>query len=206
MGGAMHAILRSALAILLAAAAVAPPVSAFDYPLSSEAIREAYFLGSGDGDKRALFFDKYAKHYAVAKSGPYVASIRFETPYYIIAERVSQAFTNYHAPDAQQEFLGKPGLCRIRAEIYYGVSNIPTARYQANYTIQLKQHDKKIPSKRTWSEGMVSVDDSVPTISGEYLTAEYSADDIDSEAPARVEILAPDGNTVVETFDLDSLR
>jgi hypothetical protein len=41
-------ILRSCLSILLAAISLAPPVSALDYPLSSEAIREAYFLGSGD--------------------------------------------------------------------------------------------------------------------------------------------------------------
>jgi hypothetical protein len=199
-------ILRSCFSVVLAAISLAPPVSALDYPLSSEGIREAYFLGSGDPEKRVLFFDKYAKHYPIAKSGPYVASIRFETPYYIIAERVSQAFTNYHAPDAEQEYLGKPGLCSVRVEIYYGISSIPTAHYQTNYDIQLKQHDKEIPIKRTWTEGMVSNDDSGPTIPGVYLTAEYNADDIDSEAPATVEVLAPDGNNVNETFDLDSLR
>jgi hypothetical protein len=166
----------------------------------------AYFLGSGDPEKLALYLDKYAKHYPIAKSVQYVASIRFETPYYIIAEYVSQAsaFASYHAPDAEQQFLGKPGLCRVRIEIYYGISNIPTARFQTNYTIQLKQHDKEIPFKRTWTEGMVSSDDSGPV--GMYVTAEYNADDIDSEAPATVEVLAPDGNNVTETFDLDSLR
>jgi hypothetical protein len=199
-------ILRSYFSVLLAAISLAPPVSALDYPLSSEAIREAYFLGSGDPEKRVLFFDKYAKHYLIAKSGPYVASIRFETPYYIIAERVSQAFTNYHTPDAEQEYLGKPGLCRVRVEIYYGISDIPTAHYQTNYDIQLKQHDKEILIKRTWTEGMVSGNDFGPTIPGVYVTAEYNADDIDSEAPATVEVLAPDGNNVNETFDLDSLR
>ena len=199
-------ILRSCFSVLLAAISLAPPVSALDYPLSSEAIREAYFLGSGDPEKRVLFFDKYAKHYPIAKSGPYLASIRFETPYYMIAERVSQAFTNYHTPDAEQEYLGKPGLCRVRVEIYYGVSDIPTAHYQTNYDIQLKQHDKEIPIKRTWTEGMVSGNDFGPTMPGVYVTAEYNANDIDSEAPATVEVLAPDGNNVTETFALDSLR
>jgi hypothetical protein len=200
--------LRSGFSVLLAAIFLAPPVNALDYPLSSEAIREAYFLGSGDPVKLGNFLEQYAKHYPVAKSGQYVASIRFETPYYIVAERISQAsaFSSYHAPEAQQEFLGKPGLCRVRVEIYYGISNITTAHYQTSYEIQLKQHDKEILIKGKWTEQMVPTDDSIPFYPGEYLTAEYSADDIDSDAPAAVEVLAPDGNNVTETFDLDRLR
>jgi|ERR1700733_11541668 len=202
----MNTVLRWGLSIFLLGIVVVQPVAALDYPLSSEAIREAYFLGSGDPEKLALYLDKYAKHYPIAKSAQYIASIRFETPYYIIAEYVSQAsaFASYHAPDAEQQFLGKPGLCRVRIEIYYGISNIPTAHFQTNYTIQLKQHDKVIPIKREWTEGMFTADDSGPV--GMYVTAEYNADDIDSEAPATVEVLAPDGNNVTETFDLDSLR
>jgi hypothetical protein len=200
--------LRSCFSVLLAAIFLAPPVSALDYPLSSEAIRESYFLGSGDPLKLGNFLEQYAKHYPVAKSGQYVASIRFETPYYIIAEYVSQAsaFASYHAPDAEQQFLGKPGLCRVRVEIYYGISSTYVGPYQTNYNIRLKQHDKEIPIKRTWTEGMASMDESGPYIPGEYLTAEYNADDTDSDAPATVEVLAPDGNNVTETFDLDSLR
>jgi hypothetical protein len=203
----MQTVLRWGLSILLLGIVVAQPVAAFDCPLSSEAIREAYFLGSGDPEKRALFLDGYAKHYPIAKSGQYVASIRFETPYYIVAERISQtSASGYHAPDAEQEFLGKPGLCRVRVEIYYRISSTRIADYQTNYTIQLKQHGKEIPIERTWTEDMVSSGDFWPTIPGVYLTSEYSADDIDSEGPATVEVLAPDGNNVTETFDLDRLR
>jgi hypothetical protein len=204
----MKTVLRWGLSILLLGIVVAQPVAAVDYPLSSTAIRDAYFLGSGDPVKLGNFLEGYAKRYPVAKSGQYVASIRFETPYYIIAERISQAsaFSSYHAPDAEQEFLGKPGLCRVRVEIYYGISSTYAGPYQTNYEIQLKQHDKEIPIKRTWTEGMVSTDNSGPTVAGVYLTAEYSAGDIDSEAPATVEVLGPDGNNVTETFDLDSLR
>jgi hypothetical protein len=201
-------IARRFFSILAVASILAEPAIAYEYPLSSTAIRDAYFLGSGDPVKLGNFLEQYAKHYPVAKSGQYVASIRWETPYYILAEYVSQAsaLASYHAPDAEQEFLGKPGLCRVRVEIYYGISSTYTGPYQTNYTIQLKQHDKEIPIKRTWTEGMVSTDNSGPIIPGVYLTAEYSADDIDSEAPATVEVLAPDGNNVTETFDLDSLR
>jgi hypothetical protein len=200
-------ILRSCFAILLAAISLAPPVSALDYPMSSTAIRDAYFLGSGDPEKLLLYLDKYAKHYPIAKTAQYIGSVRFETPYYIIAEYVSRASANgsYHAPDAEQQFLGKSGLCRVRIEIYYGNATLPGARIQTNYAIQLTQHDKKIAYTKTWTEGMVSSDDgSVPV--GMYVTTEYNADDIDSSAPATVEITQPDGGILTETFDLDSLR
>jgi hypothetical protein len=36
------------LSILLLALAIVPPALGFDYPLSPEAIREAYFLGAGN--------------------------------------------------------------------------------------------------------------------------------------------------------------
>ena len=155
----MKTVLQWGLSILLLGIVVAQPVAAYEYPLSSTAIRDAYFLGSGDPVKLGNFLEQYAKHYPVAKSGQYVASIRFETPYYIIAEYVSQAsaLASYHAPDAEQEFLGKPGLCRVRVEIYYGISSTYTGPYQTNYNIQLKQHDKEIPIKRTWTEGILTL-------------------------------------------------
>jgi len=198
-------IARRFFSILAVASILAQPAIAYQYPLSSTAIRDAYFLGSGDPVKLGNFLERYAKYYPVPKSGQYVASIRFETPYYLIAERVSQPFSHYYAPDAEQEFLGKPGYCRVRVEIFYGLSTNP-ANYRTNYAVQLKQHDKEIPIKRRWTEAIVPVGDIGPIDSGMYLTAEYSADNIDSEAPATIEVLAPDGNNVTETFDLDSLR
>ncbi len=196
---------RWGLSILLLAALIAQPALAYNYPLSSEAIREAYFLGSGDPNKRIEFFEKYTKRYPVPKSGQYVASIFFETPYVLIAENVSQRTSNYSAPDAVKDYLGKPAVCRIRVEIYYGISSVQAARYQTNYSVRLKQGDKDIPVKATWTEAMVSAD-SAPVEGGMYLNAEFDADNIDSDAPETVEIVAPDGRNVLESFDLGSLR
>ena len=82
----------------------------FDYPLSSEAIREAYFLGSGNPDKRAEFFAPYTHHLPVPKSGPNVASIGVETPFACVVDAVAHAPLGYHAPDAEHDFLGQAGL------------------------------------------------------------------------------------------------
>jgi len=198
--------LRWVFSVLVLAALLAQPVLGFDYPLSSSAIREAYFLGTGDPEKRLLFFDKYVKRYPTPKSGQYVASIRFETPYYIIAERISQFVGHYSAPDAVNDYLGKPAICRVRLEIYFGYSNTQPNRYDENYSVKLSQHDKGIPLQTKWNEAMVSGDDLGATADGFYMTAEFNADDIDPEAPATVEVIAPDGRNVVEKFDLASLR
>jgi len=202
----MRTILRWGLAMILPAMLIAQPATAYNCPLSSEAIREAYFLGSGDPNKRIEFFEKYTKRYPVPKSGQYVASIFFETPYVLIAERVSQSVSNYFAQDAEEDYLGKPGVCRIRVEIYFGIPTSPAIRFRSEYAVRLKQGDKEIPIKAKWTEMMVSIY-SGPIEDGMYLTAEFDADKIDSEAPAKIEVIAPDGDDdVVATFDLASLR
>jgi hypothetical protein len=87
--------------------------------------------------------------------------------------------------------------------MFCGLSANP-ANYRRNYPVQVKQRDKEIPIKRKWTEAIISAGDIGPIDAGMYLTAEYSADDIDSETPATIEVLAPDGTNVVETFDLGS--
>jgi hypothetical protein len=208
----MNTILRSASAMLLATVAIGPPVSAFDYPLSSEAIREAYFLGSGDPDKLALFMEKYTKRYPIPKSpsSGYVALIQFETPYLLVAEHVSQNVSSYHAPDAVQEFLGKPAICRIHVEVYWGYNAAPSVNglnthYPTDYTVRVKQNDKEIQLKSSWTQSLYSVSSS-PVEIGIAFNNEYGADKIHSDSEATVEIRTPDGSTIVDTFDLGSLR
>src|SRR5271155_5886204 len=115
----MKLIARWGLSVLLLAMLIAQPAFAYNYPLSPEAIREAYFLGKGDANRRADFFGKYTQQLPAPKKGVHVAVIQFETPYVVIAERVSQNVSNYFAPDAEQEFLGKPGICRVRVQVYF---------------------------------------------------------------------------------------
>jgi hypothetical protein len=205
----MKMIPRWELLIFLLVVLVAQPVAAFDYPLSSESIRQAYFLGSGDPDKRALFFEKYIKRYPVPQSGIYVGLIEFETPYVQVAERIAQNVSSYHAPDAEQEFLGKPATCRVRVEIYWGYNNAAAITGRGNheqldYSVRLKQKDKEIPLKSKWSQTLVA-GYSAPIDVGIEFDSEYEADNVES-APATVEVVGPDGKALTETFDLDGLR
>ncbi|MGA8012997.1 MAG: hypothetical protein WB949_11280, partial [Candidatus Acidiferrales bacterium] len=63
----MKPILRWGLSILLLAVLIANPALAYNYPLSSEAIREAYFLAKASFDKRQAFFEPYRHNLPVPK-------------------------------------------------------------------------------------------------------------------------------------------
>jgi hypothetical protein len=207
----MNLNVRWGLSILLLGLIIAQPALAFDDPLSPEAIREAYFLGKGDANRRADFFGKYTKQYPAPKSGRHVGVIQFETPYVVIAERISQNVSNYFAQDAEQEYLGKPAICRVRVQVFYGYGiSQPrpgeiNSSLRTDYTVRLKQHDKEISSKTSSSEPLIS-SGSAPADIGLEFDIEYDAEKIDSAAPAMVEVLVPDGQDILQTFDLSTLR
>src|SRR5277367_3313649 len=115
----MKAIARWGLSVLLLALMIAQPALAFDYPLSPEAIREAYFLAKENPDKKQAFFEDYRHHLPVPKSGADVALIEVETPFACVVDAISQTPMTYHAPDAEQDYLGKPGQFRVHVEIYF---------------------------------------------------------------------------------------
>ena len=89
--------------------AIALPALAYDYPLSAEAVREAYMLGKSDSAKRDEFFAKYTQHPPLPKTGPYVEMIQLETPFAVVVEHTAQKL-NYYAPDAAEEFGASPAF------------------------------------------------------------------------------------------------
>jgi hypothetical protein len=204
----MKAIARWGLLVLSLAILVAQPAFAYSYPLSSEAIREAYFLGKGDPNKRADFVGKYTLQLPAPKKGVDVGAIQFETPFVMIADQVSRSISNYFAPDAEQEFLGKPEVCRVRVFIYFNYVNqgvIYGTGPQIDFAVKLSQGGKEILSQ---AHAMVPIYWGGPDSSaaGTELDLDYDADKIDSSAPADVEVLTPDGQDIHAVFDLESLR
>ena len=204
----MKAIPRCGLSVLLLALTIAQPAFAYNYPLSPEAIREAYFLGKGDPNKRAAFISKYTRQLPAPKKGADVGAIQFETPFVMIANQVSRSVPNYFAPDAEQDFLGKPEICRVRVFIYFTNFNqgvIYGTGPQIDFAVKLRQGDNEILSQ---SHAMVPISWDGPgsNAPGMELDLDYDADKVDSSAPADVEVLTPDGQEIHATFDLGSLR
>src|SRR5580698_5814059 len=108
--------LASAILILAVTLGTAITALAFAYPLSSTAIRDAYFLGNRNDEQTADYLSKYAHRFPMPKSGPYVQEIGLDTPFTQVA-RHAQATLNYHAPSAVEEFQGKPLPLRVHVDI-----------------------------------------------------------------------------------------
>ncbi|MFZ0787589.1 MAG: hypothetical protein WAM67_17520 [Candidatus Acidiferrales bacterium] len=208
--------------LLLATAFIVlqPALASYVYPLSSEAIREAYFLGKRNDEQTAAFFTKYVHALPPPKSGPYVAAIGVDTPYSSIVRRVQSASDEYHAQEAEQEFLGKPGTFGVWVQIDFtpsfpdpsqfsshGTNAIVMPAFWQDFKIRLEQ-DRKIEPESVI--GGPSYSDVGPLdqygFSGAEIDLDYDPSKIDASTPATVDVVTPDGQDVQTTFDLAELR
>jgi hypothetical protein len=207
----MKSTLRRVCSILLFAALIAQPALAFDYPLSPEAIREAYFLARRGLEKRNAFFEPYRHNPPLLESGPNVALIELETPFACLVDAIAQAPADYHAPDAEKDYLGKPGQFRVHVEIFFTAtypkatdSAFKLGNFWQDFQIHLKQ-DAEIPSRSVRGQPIFD-DDTISGYSGATIDVDYDVKKINPGAPATIEVDTPDGQQVETTFSLNSLR
>lgn len=198
------------LLILLLAATAAQPLFGFDYPLSPEAIREAYFLGKAHPERINAFFEKYRHNLPVPESGPHVALIEVETPFACIVDELNSGSPNDHAQEAEQKFLGKPGQFRVHVDIYFTPSypglTYETAPAWEDFKVHLKQ-DAEIEAQSIHGHLIYSYDENGEGgVVGATIEAEYDVNKIDAGGITTVEVDTPDSQQVETTFNLNSLR
>jgi hypothetical protein len=195
---------------------MALPALAFEYPLSSTSVRDAYFLGKRTPSRGADYFSRYTHFLPAPETGLYVQAISLETPFVQVAERSGSAF-NYYAQDAEEEFAGKEMPFRVNVTIdLRGYLPPPSATnprlaaepvpdFFSDYDIQLVQ-EKPIPaiSKHVY---LVYSDASADLygLSGAVIAVDYDPEALDS-SDATVKVGTPDGQHVEATFDLSQLR
>lgn len=189
----------------------ARPLVAFGYPLSSEAIREAYFLAAGDQSKRLEFLEKYRHRMPTPKSGPDVSLIEVETPFACIVDEIARRLSNYHAADAEQDYLGKPGCFRVHVEIDFSPTwpqPTDTAATRSDFWKHFKVHLRQRSEIRPRSIRGLPIynTDALIGFTGATIDLEYSVKKIDPGAITTVDVDTPDGQQVETTFNLNSLR
>jgi hypothetical protein len=86
--------------------AIAIPAFAFEYPLSSTSIREAYMLGNRKDFKTTEFFTQYTHTFPKPEKGAHIATIGVETPYGQVVE-MGEAALNADTQGAEQDLAGK---------------------------------------------------------------------------------------------------
>jgi hypothetical protein len=201
---------------------IALPALAYQYPLSSTDIRDAYFIGARNDELTAAFFSDYTKHLPMPESGPYVSDVSIDTPYTQVARR-SMGAVNYNSVEAVDEFDGKPMAFRVEVCFYFtdtytpaplvhtdGISLTvpPYPDFWNDFKVRLLQ-DKQIRPKAVRGAAIYplwSGDDGPPPLPvGGKIWLEFDAEKIDT-ADATVEVLTPDGQDIHVPFDLSRLR
>lgn len=188
------------LPVFFLALAIALPAFAYEYPLSSRAIREAYFLGTGSTRGDADFLAQYSHTIAELTAGSYTSVVRIETPYSQVAERAAETL-NYSTDDAVKEFRGRAIEFRVNLDI--------CVKSGASKSVKIKvlQHGKEVVPRsahRSPYFARQDPDTSLPRI-GEHVQLDFNAGEIDS-SPLVIQIKAGDGQHAENTFDLIALK
>ena len=189
---------RWGLSILLLALVIAQPALAFEYPFSSEMIREAYFLAKVIRKRGRSSSLLSAHNSPVPKAGADVALIEIETPFACIVDAISQSPLEYHSQDAEKDYEGKPGEFRVHVEIYFTPtypkpSDTATklGDFWRDFSVHLKQK-AEVPSRSVRGQPIYG-DDTISGFIGATIDVDYDVVKIDPGESTTIEVDTPDG-------------
>lgn len=215
----------SFLAFLLAVALTFPiSGAAFETPLSDTAVREAYFMGQRHDVSAANFFGQYYKHLPAPKSGPYISSVEFLTPYALLAQLSGERAYGYSAQQAEIDHRNMVETVKIVIRIQltdtFGAvmpnpdgltSGTPwpfifrPTDFWRDFQIQVVS-GKKVVSPFIYRGGPDYIcGDGGCTLVGATVHLEFLADVFDSDC-ASIRVTPPEGDDVTVDFDLAALR
>jgi hypothetical protein len=199
-------------------ALIALPALAYQYPLSSSDIRNAYLLGYAKDLNTTNFFAPYVRELPMPETGPHVAKITLKTPYGQLVE-LGQSAVNADAQGAEEEYATRklPFLVQVGVDLTPTYPDpltwnptapgFPVPDFQRDFPVQLVQDDKKIAEQSTqvyllYSEGAFNIYE----VSGAIIEYRYDPEKIDPDNEITVEVQTPDDQEVETTFDLGHLR
>jgi hypothetical protein len=221
----MPSSFRPCLSVLAAALLLSPSCSAFDSPLSDQAIREAYFLGQRRDESFASFMDKYTKHLVRPKTGPHIASITFFTPFALAAQLSSQHSSGYSAQQADLDHRGQAESVKIIVQIFLTDSYPaflprPTGSrsgspvgyvlrpfdFWKDFNVQVFTEDLELrPFTSSGEPNYLCSGDGGCTLTGATIQFEFLAESMASDS-ATIRVTPPEGDPVSLDFNLSSLR
>ena len=216
----VHPIASVAAAVLL----LTPYSFAFDTPLSDQAVREAYFLGQRRDETMATLLNKYTKPLPPPKTGPYVTSITFLTPFALLVQHSSRQ-SNYSAQQAALDHRDQPEFVRIMVQIQltdsYGAyivrptgprSGSPTGflprpyDFWKDFDVQVSSEDRKLrPFSSSGQPNFSCSEDGGCLLVGATLWFDFYAEDFASGS-ATIDVNPPEGDPLSLDFDLTHLR
>jgi hypothetical protein len=191
---------------------------AFDWPLSPEAVREAYFFGRGsDRTKVAEFLGQYIRVLQPQDSNSFAGRIELHTPYQRVVQRSWETTANYSAQQAQIDYASQSDIVGVRVFIYlaaggpapsdiYSDSHGPILdrrqnfwrEYQFRVTQERVIEPKKILGQPLYSRRGRG-------LSGAEVDLELDASEF-TPGEMVIQVISPDCRIMTTHFDLDRLK
>lgn len=188
--------------VIVAALAAA----AYDYPLSSEAVREAYFLGQRRHDSTAKLLAQYVKRLPATNAAWQVAEMEVRTPYQQVVLRSRQSLPGYSAQQAWEEYRKRQPQIIVRVYLATSITQV-IAREDAwrEFTFRVVQEKEVRPAAVTGWPVYFFPEHGLPRIVGAEVYLELDAAQV-SSGPLRVEAKFAEGQVSSAEFDLSKLR
>jgi hypothetical protein len=217
-------LLRSISCLLTISLVLVLPCAAFDTPLSDTAVRQAYFMGQRHDESLARFLDHYTKHLSPPKTGPYISSVMFMTPYALLTQLSDRQAYGYSAQQAELDHRKLVETVKTVIEIqltdtYSNVMRNPAPRtsgtpfeyllrpsdFWRDFRVQVNDGDQPLMPFLYSGEPTYMCGDGGCTLVGATIQFEFLAESFTSDS-ARVLIDPPEGDSVTVEFGLASLR
>jgi len=213
-------------AFLLSFLLSAVPTLGFTSPLSEQLVREAYFLGQRRDGTYARLLGKYMKVLPRPKTGPYISSVTFSTPFLQMVAYADGYVGNYSAQQAQIDYRNKgEEVVRVSVEIQltdsYGQlvavpansgSNSSTGfvprphDFWKDFEVRIHNGDRELTPADSRGHANSRCGRRGPCVLiGAALEFDFPARVFTSDS-ATIDVLPPQGDVVSVDFDLSSLR
>jgi hypothetical protein len=189
------------LAVILGLAAALPAV-AYDYPLTSSAIRDAYFLGARQGGLTPQFLSSYSHFVSELHQGSCTSEIRLETPFLQVVAYAG-GVPNYSSQDAVKDFYDKPMKFRVFLNLCYMRGAPPPNSVKIKVIQNKKEIVPETDSRLAYAEPIDELSMLPPN--GEKVELEFDAGKFDSSSMT-VAIDTPNDQHVKFELDLQGLR
>jgi hypothetical protein len=206
------------LSAFLLTVILASPVHAYNYPLSPEAVREAYFFGrSSDSGKVAEFLGEYIRVFHSQNGNTFPGRIELRTPYQRVVQRSWEIQAAYSAQQAEIDYAAQVDTVEVRVYLVFdnslpGSSNLYTdsdgrvrdhrENFWRDYRFRVTQEHLIEPRKL---EGTPRYTCCGEGLSGARVRLEFNASTL-TPGRTRVEVMAPDGRKITADFALDQLK
>jgi hypothetical protein len=204
---------RQSVALLILLLLASQAASAYDYPLNSESIRNAYFLGERNNFQTTRRLLQYIHRFTGPQTGRYfVSQISISTPYQQIVLRGRRDAPGDSEVQTETDLQAHPPKFIVRVRVEWNGRyadhvrrSIAPPDLSRGVSIHVIQQHRITPLKTSRQALYSSTGHGGSAFVGMLFELQFNPAKIAS-APLRVSVRKPDGQVVETKFDLTKLR